>query len=375
MHKIPVGILGATGVVGQHYLQLLSTHPWFTVNFLASSELSAGKSYREAVETKWRMKEPFLAELGNLPVHHIEEVETAKKKCSFVFSAISSEAATTFEEHYAAAGLPVISNTSAHRLTSDVPLLIPEANPEHIHMIPVQQRIRGWKRGFIVVKPNCSLQSFIIPLAPLHRRFKIKKLIITTMQAISGAGYPGVPSMDIMDNIIPFIPDEEEKTERESLKILGGFNKEEFCHAEGIAISAHCNRVPVLDGHMACVSVAFESTPSQEEILEIWNSFEGVPQKLNLPSAPMRPIIYSHEPDRPQPRLDRYNERGMAVTVGRLRKCPVLDFRFVGLSHNAIRGAAGGGILNAELLLTHNYLNAEAHRTPAQCAKAPLPLL
>lgn len=354
MKKIPVGILGATGMVGQQYLQLLAEHPWFEVTFLASSEQSAGKLFRDAVSGRWhgstRMSETF----SHLPVHRVDEIEAAKKNCSFVFSAMSNEGAKMYEELYAAAGLPVISNAGYHRSSVDVPLLIPEVNPEHAKIIPIQQKNRNWQKGFIVVKPNCSLQSYMIPLFPLHQQFKVKHLILSTMQAVSGAGHPGVSSLDIMDNVIPHISGEEEKSEQEPLKIWGKIEGNQIQPACNIGISAHCNRVPVRDGHLACISVQFQQKPREEDILELWKSFRG--GDLQLPSAPPLPIIYQDERDRPQPRLDRNNGNGMAVTVGRLRSCPVFDYRFVALSHNTLRGAAGGGVLNAEFLFSKGYL-------------------
>ncbi len=350
--KLRVGVLGATGMVGQHYVRLLQNHPWFEVSYLAASRESAGKSYAEALAEKGCSSGVMLT----LPVHRIDEIAAASSECDFVFSALGPEAALEYERQYAAAGLPVVSNASAHRNDPDVPVLIGEINPEHLAIIPEQQKKRGWKKGFIVVKPNCSLQSYLFPLYPLHRAFGIKKILVTTMQALSGAGYPGVSSLDILDNVIPYIGGEEEKSETEPLKILGQIENGRFVHASGISISAHCNRVPVADGHTACVSVEFASKPTGEEILRIWREFRGAPQELGLPSAPLQPIVYREEKDRPQPKLDRHTENGMAVTVGRLRDCPVLDIRFVALSHNALRGAASGGILNAELLFRKNYL-------------------
>ena len=355
MRKLRVGILGATGIVGQHYVHLLKDHPFFEVTFLAASKDSAGKSYAEALAVKGRGFDSTSARVLALPVHRIDEMEKAQELCDFVFSAVNTETAKICEALYAAAGMPVVSNTSYHRMDHDVPLLIPEINPEHLEIIPMQQKNRGWDKGFIIAKPNCSLQSYLIPLYPLHRQFGVKKLIITTMQAASGAGYPGVSSLDIIDNVIPYIGGEEEKSENEPLKILGKIQGNQFSHIEGVSISAHCNRVPVLDGHTACISVEFENKPPQEEILRLWRDFRGVPQELRLPSAPAYPILYREEKDRPQPRLDRNAERGMAVTAGRLRECPVLDYRFVALSHNALRGAASGGVLNAELLYAQGY--------------------
>ncbi len=356
MEKIRVGLLGATGMVGQNYARLLENHPWFELAFVAASPASAGKKYSEAVAGRWHMATPMPQGVCGLAVHDVSDIDACAKECSFVFSALESGAAGEFEEKYAAAGLPVVSNASAHRQDEDVPMLIPEINPEHAAIIPIQQKNRGWKRGFIAVKPNCSLQSYMAPLFALHRDFCVKKVIVTTMQAVSGAGHPGVSSLDIVDNVIPFISGEEEKSEQEPLKILGKIEGGKIVPSSGISISAHCNRVPVLDGHMACVSVQFEKKPRREQILQTWEYFHGMPQELSLPSAPPKSIIYLKEPNRPQPRLDRGSGNGMAVSVGRLRECNVLDYRFACLSHNTARGAAGGGILNAELLVAKNYI-------------------
>jgi aspartate-semialdehyde dehydrogenase len=291
-----------------------------------------------------------------MPVHHIEEYTLAKKSCLFIFSAISNEAAQLYEELYAASGIPILSNAAYHRKSSDVPVLIPEVNPTHLQLIAIQRKNRNWNRGFIVAKPNCSLQSYMIPLGPLHQKFQVRSLSVTTLQAVSGAGYPGVSSLHMVDNVIPFIAGEEEKSEEEPLKIWGELQDNGISPAKNIAISAHCNRVPVLDGHLACVSVRFAQKPSYEEILSSWNNFQGLPQQLQLPSAPQSPIIYLKEKERPQPRQDRNAGNGMSITVGRLRDCPVFDYRFVALSHNTIRGASGGGILIAELLVRQGYL-------------------
>lgn len=357
MKKIPVGILGATGMVGQQYLQLLSNHPWFEVNFVASSEQSAGKSYKEAVKNRWHQPSSLLEQFGQFHVYSIDHIAQAVKDCRLVFSAVTTQAAKIYEELYAAAGLPVFSNASYHRLTSDVPLLIPEINHEHLNIISAQQSKRKWNKGFIIVKPNCSIQSYMIPLEPLHRLYKVKKILATTLQAVSGAGYPGVSSMDIYDNVIPFIEGEEQKTEQEPLKIWGHIENGQIQQAKSLTISAHCNRVGVLDGHMACISVEFEKKPTSSEILTAWNSFESLPQQLKLPSSPSKVIVYKEESDRPQPRLDRSEGNGMAITVGRLRECPLFHYRFTALSHNTIRGAAGGGILNAELMYKMGYLS------------------
>jgi aspartate-semialdehyde dehydrogenase len=354
--KVRVGILGATGLVGQQYVHQLKNHPFFEISFLAASNESAGKNYATALAAKGQFPDAIPRHILDLPVHTIQEIDRAKDQCDLVFSAVSTEAAKTYETLYAAAGLPVVSNTGYHRLDPDVPLIVPEINHEHLSVIPHQQRRRGWNQGFIITKPNCSLQGFLIPLYPLHREFNIKKLIVVTMQAVSGAGYPGIASLDIIDNIVPFIPGEEEKSEIEPLKILGSLQNEEISPTNGISISMHCNRVPVLNGHMACVSVQFEKKPTQKEILTLWQEFRSVPQELHLPSAPMQPIVYNAEKNRPQPRLDRDAGEGMAITVGRLRECLVFDFRFVCLSHNVLRGAARGGVLNAELLYAQGYV-------------------
>ncbi|MEK6958489.1 MAG: aspartate-semialdehyde dehydrogenase, partial [archaeon] len=264
------------------------------------------------------------------------------------------------EEEYAKNDLPVVSNCSAHRFTADVPMILPEVNHSHLAMIDLQKKNRGWKKGFIVVKPNCTSQSYIPLLFAIQNKgYALSKVILTTMQAISGAGYPGVASLDMVDNIVPFISGEEEKSEKEPLKIMGRVKDEKFANLEGLKISAHCNRVPVVDGHTVCVSLEFadkKNKPSKEEIIKIWREFSSLPQELKLPSAPLQPIFYAEEENRPQPRKDRDRGNGMTITAGRLRDCNVFDYRFVGLSHNTVRGAAGGGILNAELLKAKGYL-------------------
>lgn len=357
LNKIPVGILGATGMVGQMYISLLEHHPWFEISHAVAGPSSAGKSYAEAVSGRWHMAKNMPESVKDMTVCSIDDIDASKKKCRFVFSALVSDVAKEWEERYAEAGIPVVSNSSAHRFTSDVPMLIPEINHEHADIIPMQRGNRGWKKGFIAVKPNCSLQSYMTPLYALHKRFRLKKAVITTMQAVSGAGHPGVSSFDIIDNIIPYIKGEEEKSEIEPKKILGRIEGNRFVNDNSLEISAHCNRVPAVDGHMACVSAEFETKPEKEEILKIWKEFRSLPQELNLPFAPKQPIIYREEDNRPQTRLDRDTDKGMAVTVGRLRECKVLQWRFVGLSHNTIRGAAGGGILNAELLKAKGYID------------------
>ena len=364
MTKIPVGVLGATGMVGQQYIYLLKNHPWFEVRFLAASPRSAEKKFKDAAAG--RIHFHGIAEaFGDITVADANDVSkaTAAAKagnCAFVFSALEmgKDEIHSLEESYAAAGIPVISNASAHRWTNDVPVLVAEVNPHHTDIIPMQQKKRGWDKGFIIVKPNCSIQSYTTPLYALIRAgYEVKRLIVSTLQAVSGAGYPGVPSLDMIDNIVPYIGGEEEKSELEPLKILGSIENGVFKNSEFPKISAHCNRVPVSDGHTACVSVEFGAKkPSVEEVKEIWASFKGVPQELKLPMAPERPIILREESNRPQPKKDRDTDKAMAITIGRVRPCNVFDLRFVGLSHNTVRGAAGGGILNAELLKSKGYL-------------------
>jgi len=364
MSKIPVGVLGATGMVGQQYIALLKDHPWFEPRFVAASPRSAGKKYKDA--TAGRVHFPDVTRLvGELSVADANDVSLAISAakagdCAFVFSALEmgKEEIRSLENSYAAAGIPVISNASAHRWTEDVPVLVAEVNHQHIDIIPAQRKARLWDKGFIVVKPNCSIQSYTTPLyALMQAGYEIRRLIVTTLQAVSGAGYPGVPSLDMIDNIVPYIGGEEEKSEMEPLKILGTIEGNVFKNAQLPEISAHCNRVPVSDGHTACVSVEFgEKKPSIPEIKKIWTDFRSLPQELKLPMAPERPIILMEENNRPQPRKDRDTDKAMAITIGRVRPCNVFDIRFVGLSHNTVRGAAGGGVLNAELLKHKGYL-------------------
>jgi aspartate-semialdehyde dehydrogenase len=354
--KLRVGILGATGMVGQQYIMLLNEHPWFEVVFVVASQNSAGKTYEEATKGRWHMKESIPHSVASLVVLPVDAIGEAVKQCDFVFSALDTPIAKEWEEQYAAAGLPVVSNASTHRHTPDVPMIIPEINPGHLEMIPRQQKARGWEKGFIVVKPNCSIQSYMAPLAALNKKYKLKSVFVTTMQSISGAGHPGVASYDILDNVVPFIGGEEHKSEIEPRKIFGTMKGAEFVYNESFTISAHCNRVPTIDGHMACVSFSCEKKPTKDAILELWNEFTGEPQILSLPLAPAKPIIYRQEENRPQTRLDRDADKAMAVTVGRLREDPVLHWKFVGLSHNTVRGAAGGGVLIAELLKAKKYL-------------------
>jgi aspartate-semialdehyde dehydrogenase len=356
MKKIGVGILGATGMAGQRYLQLLEKHPTFEVRVLVASQRSAGKTYGQAVEGRWLMQTPIPENIRDLKVESLDSPELVKERCSLVFSAIDSEPAREWEPRYAAAGLKVVSNASSYRKDPLVPVLIPELNPHHLDILPLQREIKGFQEGFLTVKPNCSLQSYLLPLYVLHRRYVLEEVVVTTLQALSGAGYPGVASLNALDNCVPYIAGEEEKSEQEPLKILGEVGEQGILSNPEIKISAHCNRVPVLDGHLACVSAKFREAPELAAIPGLWEEFRARPQELSLPSAPGQPIRYLHEPDRPQTRLDRDFENGMGITVGRLRSCNVHQIRFTCLSHNTIRGAAGGGILIAELMKASNLL-------------------
>jgi aspartate-semialdehyde dehydrogenase len=342
--KRKVAILGATGAVGQRFIQLLQGHPWFKIEVLAASERSAGKKYKAACN--WLMESNLPSEVAEMPVAH-SDVESVSKagKVDLVFSSLPGDLAGPVEAEFAAV-YPVFSKASAHRMEKDVPLLVPEVNPEHLALIPLQKKARGWK-GFITTDPNCSTIQLAMTLKPLMR-FGLKQVIVSTMQALSGAGYPGVASLDIIDNVIPFIPKEEEKMEEENLKILGAFNGKEVRNAD-FALSATCNRVNVKDGHLESVFVKLDSAPSVDEVEEAFRNFKGEPQQLKLPSAPKNPIVVRKEPNRPQPRYDRDEGKGMSVVVGRIRKDPIMTVKYLCLGHNTIRGAAGAGILSAEL--------------------------
>jgi len=361
LKKLKIGILGATGIVGQNYINLLVGHPWFEIVDVAASPRSAGKPYAEAVRGKWQMSIEIPEKIRGLIVRDVQDFASLKSNISFVFSAMDlpkKEDTKAIEFKYAEKGIPVISNSSANRWTPDVPMIIPEINHNHIDIIPIQQKNRGFSRGFVTVKPNCSIQSYITPIYALEKQgYKVEKMIVTTLQAVSGAGYPGVPSLDILDNIVPYIGGEEEKSEKEPLKIFGEVGENGIINDDSIQISATCTRVSVSDGHTACVNIKFKNKiPSKEDIIKIWRGFKSIPQELDLPFAPRQPIIYLENVDRPQPSKDRDNDKGMAVTIGRLRKDNVFDYKFVALSHNTIRGAAGGAILNAELLKMKGFL-------------------
>ena len=348
MNKIEVGILGATGMVGQHFIKFLDGHPWFRLTWLGASERSAGKRYSEAA--KWHLGGLAPDEIAGLTV---EEAKPGNAP-QLLFSAMDASVATEIEQAFARAGHVVVSNSRNHRMDRDVPLLVPEINPDHLKLIPGQQRARGWK-GQIVTNPNCSTVVLTMGLGPL-KQFGITRVIATTLQAISGAGYPGVPSMDIVGNVIPFIGSEEEKMQQETQKILGNLAGD---HVEPLAakVSAHCNRVPVVDGHTVTVSVELSSQPTEADLRNAFETFSSVPQQRDLPSAPKRPVQYMPEADRPQPRKDAERERGMAAFIGRLRPCPVFDWKFVALGHNTIRGAAGAAVLNAELMHSEGLLD------------------
>jgi len=348
MKRIEVGILGATGMVGQRFVSLLEHHPWFEVAWLAASERSAGRTYVEACN--WRLREPMPKAARELPV---DECKPGKAP-HLVFSSLDSKVAGEVEKEFARAGHAVVSNSSNHRMEPDVPLLIPEVNADHLALVRAQRRERGWK-GMIVTNPNCTTVGLVMSLAPLEKTFGLEKVMMTSLQAVSGAGYPGLPVLDIIGNVIPFIGGEEEKVERETRKLLGKFADGQV-HLGDFVVSAHCNRVLVEDGHMESISVALKSKATVEDLIEAWCKFRGVPQERQLPSAPKHPIIVREERDRPQPKFDVWSENGMAAVVGRVRPCPVLQFKYTALSHNTIRGAAGAALLNAELMKAEGYL-------------------
>ena len=346
--KIPVGILGATGVVGQRFIQMLERHPWFEVAWLAASDRSEGKTYAEAA--RWRLKTAVPAAVAAMKI----SPATPEGAPKIIFAALDASIAAELEPRFADAGCAVVSNSSALRMKEDVPLVIPEVNGCHIKLIDTQ----AWRKksgGFIVTNPNCSAIGLVLALAPLEQRFGLETVMAVTMQAVSGAGYPGVASLDILGNVIPFIRNEEEKMEEETHKLLGRMNGTKIIPG-GFAMSAQCNRVAVEDGHTESVSVRLKKKAKPDEIIAAWNNFRSEPQELKLPSAPERPVVYLDASDRPQPRFDVDLGAGMTTTVGRLRPCGVLDWKFTVLSHNTIRGAAGAAVLNAELLKARGYL-------------------
>jgi aspartate-semialdehyde dehydrogenase len=344
-NKIPVGVLGATGSVGQKFIELLSNHPWFDVAEVAASERSAGNLYKDAVN--WILSSSIPQKVANLTVKNcIPNLES-----KIVFSGLDSSVAGGIEEDFAKKGYIVVSNSKNHRMDKDVPLLVPEINPSHLELVKIQ----NYNGGCIVTNPNCSTIGLVLALKPLYDNFGLDTVNVVTMQALSGAGYPGISSLDIIDNVIPYISGEESKLESEPLKILGNLNSHEILNTS-FKISAQCNRVAVADGHLECVQVKLKNKASESDLIEAWNNFSGEPQKLKLPTAPVKPIYYFSEEKYPQPKIHRNLDKGMAVSVGRLRKDSLLDYKFVVLSHNTVRGAAGGAILCAELMIAKDYI-------------------
>ena len=373
MERRNVGILGATGAVGQRFIQLLANHPWFNITWLAASDRSAGKTYAEACA--WRLDTPLPKHIAEMVLEPNTPEGSSVELPRIIFSSVDAPIARELEPKFAAAGCAVISNSSAFRMAPDVPLVVPEVNVDHFDVIEAQPT-RKTSGGFLVTNPNCCAIGLVLPLAPLHQRFGIEKLFVSTMQAVSGAGYPGVPSLDILGNVIPFIKSEEEKLQEEIGKLLGLTDGRGFQPLDA-PVSAMCNRVPVLEGHTECVSVKLRKPATREEILAAWNEFQPLSGKghegLHLPSAPLSPVEYAPEDTRPQPRLDLMRGNGMATTVGRLRPCNLFDWKFTLLSHNTIRGAAGAALLNAEILAVLGKFDFRAYpaiKQPAQAAEA-----
>ena len=358
--KLKVGILGATGMVGQRFISLLENHPWFEVVAVAASPRSAGKTYEDAVGDRWKMTKPMPEGVKKLVVMNVNEVEKVAAEVDFVFSAVdmTKEEIRAIEDAYAKTETPVVSNNSAHRWTPDVPMVVPEINPEHFAVIEYQKKRLGTKRGFVAVKPNCSIQSYA-PVLTAWKEFEPVEVVATTYQAISGAGKTFKDWPEMVGNIIPFIGGEEEKSEQEPLRLWGKIENGQIVKAEGPVITTQCIRVPVLDGHTAAVFVRFAKKPTKEQLIQKLKEFKGLPQELELPSAPKQFIQYCEEDNRPQVSLDVNYENGMGVSVGRLREDTVYDYKFVGLSHNTVRGAAGGAILCAELLTAQKYITAK----------------
>ena len=359
MKQYKVGVVGATGMVGQRFITLLENHPWFKLTALAASARSAGKTYEDAVGSRWLMKTPMPEAVKKMVVLDASKVEEVAAQVDFVFCAVNmkKDEIKALEEAYAKAECPVVSNNSAHRMTPDVPMVVPEINADHLEIIPAQRKRLGTKRGFIAVKSNCSLQSYVPALHPLMKDYGVTKCLVCTYQAISGAGKTFETFPDILDNVIPYIGGEEEKSEQEPLKLWGHIDGDKIVPATTPSITAQCLRVPVSDGHMGAVFVSFDKKPTKEEILKTWKEFHGPAQDLDLPSAPKQFLQYFEEDDRPQPKLDRMIENGMAVSIGRLREDTQYDYKFVCLSHNTLRGAAGGAVLLAELLAVKGYFD------------------
>jgi aspartate-semialdehyde dehydrogenase len=357
--KYKVGVMGATGMVGQRFVFLMENHPWFELTEVAASSRSAGKTYSEAVGSRWALSTPMPAAARDLVVKNaVEDMEAIAKSVDFIFSAVDmkKEEIKALEEAYAKLECPVVSNNSAHRLTADMPMVIPEVNPQHIQVIESQRKRLGTRRGFIAVKSNCSIQSYVPALHPLRDEFGIKSILVCTYQAISGAGKTFERWPEMVDNVIPYIGGEEEKSELEPLKVWGTVENGVIKMAQSPSITAQCIRVPVTDGHMAAVFVSFDKKPTKEEIIERWTYFKGRPQELGLPTAPKQFLRYFTEDDRPQTKLDRDLEGGMTVSIGRLRPDTQYDYKFVCLSHNTLRGAAGGAVLLAELLCAEGWI-------------------
>ena len=359
MEKYKVGVIGGTGMVGQRFVTLLENHPWFYVTCLAASASSAGKKYKDALR-RWHMSAPMPEKFADMVVMDASaDKERIAASVDFCFCAVNmkKDEIKALEEAYAKAECPVVSNNSAHRMTPDVPMVVPEINADHLEIIPAQRKRLGTKRGFIAVKSNCSLQSYVPALHPLMKDYGVTKCLVCTYQAISGAGKTFETFPDILDNVIPYIGGEEEKSEQEPLKLWGHIDGDKIVPATAPSITAQCLRVPVSDGHMGAVFVSFDKKPTKEEILKTWKEFHGPAQDLNLPSAPKQFLHYFEEDDRPQPKLDRMIENGMAVSIGRLREDTQYDYKFVCLSHNTLRGAAGGAVLLAELLAVKGYFD------------------
>jgi aspartate-semialdehyde dehydrogenase len=359
--KWRAGVLGATGLVGQRLVKLLAGHPWFELTEVAASERSSGRSYGEAV--RWHLDGPIPEVARSLIVKSLDP----SLDCDFVFSALDSSVAGGAEDDFARAGYPVVSNSKNHRMDPDVPLLIPEVNAAHLDAIPAQQKNRGYDGGFMVTNPNCSTAGLVLVLKPLADAFGLEKVFVVTLQAVSGAGYPGVASMDIHANVIPFISGEEEKMESEPQKLLGRWDGARFIDA-GLGLSAHCNRVPVLEGHLECISVSLKKIACLKEVREALRNFEVSAELRSLPSAIRHPVMLLDGDDRPQPRRDVHAGNGMAAVVGRVRECPLLDIKLTLLSHNLVRGAAGAALLNAELLAARGFLNRRVSAEEAQLA-------
>jgi len=355
--KLKVGIVGATGMVGQRFILLLENHPWFEVSLLAASSRSEGMTYEEAINNRWALEETMPDYVKKMVIVDAENVEKIKEEVDFLFCAVNmkKDEIKALEERYAKAEIPVVSNNSAHRFTPDVPMIMPEVNYGHIKIIENQRERLGTKRGFIAVKPNCSIQSYVMALSPL-KRYGIKEMVVSTYQAISGAGKTFETWPEMIDNVIPFISGEEEKSEKEPLKIWGEIDGSRIRLSEKPVITTQCIRVPVSNGHLSTVFVNFDNKPEKEDIIKIWNEYVSRPQELQLPSAPKKPLKYFREDNRPQTKIDRVYENGMGITIGRLREDTLYDYKFVCLSHNTLRGAAGGAVLTAELLTKEGYI-------------------